>query len=107
MEAVIAIIRNLLKNTRVALIVGVVLGLLLGLIIGWGIWPKTYDDTTPEIMRADLQEDYLRMTVESYNRTGDLNTAMRRWDDLGAAAAPTLGRVQARVQTDPSYLDPA
>jgi hypothetical protein len=107
MEAVIAIIRNLLKNTRVALIVGVVLGLLLGLIIGWGIWPKTYDDTTPEIMRADLQEDYLRMTVESYNRTGDLNTAMRRWDDLGSAATPTLGRLQAHVQTDPSYLDPA
>ena len=50
MEAVLAIVRNLLKNTRVALILGVVLGLLLGLIIGWGLWPATYTDTTPELL---------------------------------------------------------
>ena len=94
MEAVIAIIRNLLQNVRTVLILGVVLGLVLGLIIGWGLWPVTYTDTTPEILRSDLQEDYLRMTIESYERTGDQQTALKRWSDLGTAALPTLQRIQ-------------
>ena len=103
MEAVTAIIRNLLQNVRTVLILGVVLGLMLGLIIGWGIWPVTYTDTTPEILRSDLQEDYLRMAVESFSRTGDAPTAIKRWTDLGTAAQPTLLRVQA----NPSLVDPA
>jgi hypothetical protein len=100
MEAVTAIIRNLLQNVRTVLILGVILGLILGLIIGWGLWPVTYTDTTPEILRSDLQEDYLRMTIESFERTGDQQTALKRWNDLGTAAGPTLQRIQ------PS-LDPA
>ena len=103
MEAVTAIIRNLLQNVRTVLIVGVVLGLLLGLIIGWGLWPVQWTDATPEVLRADLQEDYLRMAVESYSRTGDVNAAVRRWDDLGTAAAPTL----LRLQSNPGSVDPA
>lgn len=102
MEAVTAIIRNLLQNVRTVLIVGVVLGLLLGLIIGWGIWPVQWTDGTPEVLRADLQDDYLRMAVESYSRTGDVNAAVRRWDDLGTAAGPTL----LRIQSNPGYVDP-
>lgn len=94
MEAVTAIIKNLLQNVRTVLIVGVVLGLLLGLIIGWGIWPVTYTDTTPEILRSDLQDDYLRMVIDSFERTGDQQTALKRWNDLGTAALPTLQRIQ-------------
>jgi hypothetical protein len=103
MEAVTAIIRNLLQNVRTVLILGVVLGLILGLIIGWGIWPVQWTDANPEVLRADLQEDYLRMTIESFSRTGDSTTALRRWNELGSAALPTL----ARVQANPGYLDPA
>jgi hypothetical protein len=102
MEAVIAIIKNLLKNMRIVLILGVLLGLLLGLIMGWGIWPVKWTNATPEVLRSDLQEDYMRMTIDSYNRTGDINTAGQRWDNLGPAAGPTF----ARVQVDPGYLDP-
>ena len=102
MEAVIAIVKNLLKNTRVVLILGVVLGLLLGLIIGWGIWPVQWTDGTPEVLRTDLQNDYMRMIIDSYYRTGDINTASARWDSLGSAAANTF----VRVQTDPGNLDP-
>jgi len=94
MEAVIAIIKNLLQNVRTVLILGVVLGLILGLIIGWGIWPVEWTDATPEVLRADLQEDYLRMAMESYSRTGDQQTALRRWNDLGQAALPALQRLQ-------------
>ena len=102
MEAVTAITRNYLQNVRVALIIGVVLGLLLGLIIGWGLWPVQWTDATPEVLRTDLQEDYLRMAIDSFNRTGDIDTAVRRWDDMGAAAGPTL----LRVQSNPGNLDP-
>jgi hypothetical protein len=103
MEAVTAIIRNLLQNTRTALIVGAVLGLILGLIIGWGIWPVTYTSTTPELLREDLQDDYLRMAVDSFARTGDLDSAVRRYNNLGKAAGPTL----TRLQTNPAGTDPA
>ena len=102
MEAVTAIIKNLLKNTKVVLVLGVALGLLLGLIIGWGIWPVQWTGGNPEIMREDLQEDYLRMTIESFSRTGDMDTAVRRWNELGDAAGPTL----ARVQVSPGTVDP-
>ena len=95
MEAVTAIIRNLLKNPRVSLIIGVVLGLLLGFIIAWGMWPIEVTDTTPEVLRSDLQEDYMTMAAESYARTGDPNAAVRRWDDLGVAAGSTYLRLQA------------
>ena len=103
MEAVAAIAKNYLQNIRVALIVGVILGLLLGLIIGWGLWPVQWTDATPEVLRADLQDDYMRMAIDSYNRTGDVNTAVRRWDDMGTAAGPTL----LRVQQNPGNVDPA
>jgi hypothetical protein len=102
MEAVIAIIKNLLKNNRVTLVLGVVLGLLLGLLIGWQLWPVSLYDTTPEVLRADLQQDYLRMTIDSLNRTGDVDRAMARWENLGDAAGATYLAVQA----DPGYLSP-
>ena len=105
MEAVTAIIKNLLQNTRTVLIVGVVLGLILGLIIGWGIWPVTYTSTTPELLREDLQDDYMRAAIDSFARTGDLDAAVRRYDNLGKAAGPTLARIQANpAGTDPAAL---
>ena len=107
MDAVTAIIKNLLKNTKVTLIVGVVLGLLLGLIIGWGFWPVQWTDALPEVLRADLQDDYMRMAIDSYRANKNINPqaaadlAVNRWDNLGTAAGVTFGRVQA----NPSYLD--
>ena len=98
MEAVTAIIKNLLQNVRTVLILGVVLGLILGLIIGWGIWPVEFTDATPEVLRTDLQEDYLRMAMESFSRTGDQQTALTRWNALGTAAQPTLQRLQPSVE---------
>lgn len=103
MEAVIAIVKNLLKNPRVALILGVVLGLLLGLIVGWGMWPVQWTDGTPEVLRTDLQDDHIRMAAEAYARTNDPNTALRRWDDLGNAA----GDAYLRLQANPGNMDPA
>jgi hypothetical protein len=94
---------------KIVLVLGVVLGLILGLIIGWGIWPVKWTDASPEVLRTDLQEDYLRMAIDSYRLTKGLNPqaaadlAVYRWENLGAAAGPALGRVIA----NPNYLDPA
>jgi len=105
MEAVTAILKNLLKNTMVAIGAGVVLGLLVGLLIGWVIWPVQWTDATPEVLRADLQQDYLRMTIDSYNRTGDQNTAMARWDNLGKAAVATYQGLAANPgPTNPTEI---
>ncbi|MFT3895525.1 MAG: hypothetical protein QM730_28215 [Anaerolineales bacterium] len=103
MEAVTAIIRNLLKNNRVTLVLGAVLGLVLGLIFAWGVWPPKVYDTTPEVLRADLQKDYLRMTIDSLYRTGDANKALERWENLGQKGPATL----AELQKDPGNLNPA
>ena len=66
MEAVTAMSKNLLKNTAVAIGAGVVIGLLIGLLFGWVIWPVQWTNATPEVLRApDLQDDYLRMAVDS------------------------------------------
>ena len=103
MEAVIAIVRNLLTNPRIALVLGVVMGVLMGFIIAWGLWPVDVVDTTPEVMRADLQEDWLRMAAETYARTNNPDEAVRRWNDLGDAAGATYVRLQA----NPGSMDPA
>ena len=102
MEAVTAIIKNLLKNNRVTLVLGVVLGLALGLLVGWGIWPPKVYDTTPEVLRLDIQKDYLRMTIDSMNRTGDVNKALERWENLGEAGPAVF----TALQGDPGYLNP-
>ena len=109
MEAVTAIIKNLLKNMKVVLVLGVVLGLLLGLIIGWGLWPVTWASTTPELLETTVQDDYMRMAIDSYrsmkaaNPQAATDLAEDRWDWLGEAAQPAFGRVAA----NPGYLDQA
>jgi len=103
MEAMTAMTKNYMQDRRVMLILGVVLGLLLGLIIGWGIWPVQWTDATPEVLRTDLQQDYLRMTIDSYYRNGNTNLAMERYNNLGEYAASTYGY----LLTDPGYLSPA
>jgi len=107
MEAVTAIVKNLLKNMKIVLVLGVVLGLLLGLLVGWGIWPVQWTDATPQVLRSDLQEDYMRMAIDSYRANKNINPqaaadlAVSRWQNLGDAAGATYGRVQA----NPGYLD--
>lgn len=109
MEAVTAIIKNLLKNPRITLIVGVVLGLLLGLIVGWGLWPVQWTDATAEPLAEAIRDDYMRMAIDSYrvmkpaNPQAAADLAVTRWGYLGSMAGYTYGRVQA----NPSYLDPA
>jgi hypothetical protein len=102
MEAVIAIVKNLLKNPRVALILGVILGLILGLIVGWGLWPVKVTEQTPELLRADLQEDWVVMAAQSYARTNNPDEAIRVWEALG----PKANDAYISLQAKPNKIDP-
>ncbi len=92
---------DLLKKPVVVAVAGVIVGLIVGVFIGWGT--VTFANTTPAVMRPDLQEDYLRMAIESFQVDRDPNLAVRRWDDLGPAAAPMF----VEIQQNPEGINPA
>jgi hypothetical protein len=54
-------------------------------------------------MRPDLQEDYLRMAIDSFRVNRDPNLAVQRWDNLGPAAAPMF----VEIQKNPEGIDQA
>ena len=89
-------IREQLKKPLVIGIVAFVVGVIFGLVVlGWGPLKVQYYDAAPSNLRADLQEDYLRMAIDSYAQTGDFLTAKQRWDSLGTAAPAMLAKIQA------------
>ncbi len=97
MQFVVAILKKLPWST-----VGLfVIGLVLGLFLGWGT--KEFKDATPSYLRADLQVDYMRMTIDSFRLNQDPNLAVQRWQNLGLGAQPAF----AAVQADPKNIDPA
>ena len=92
-----------LKKLPIAPIVAVIIGLLIGLFIGWGT--KEFKDATPDYLRADLQEDYMRMAIDSYRLNPDPNLAVQRWKALGVGAQQAFGAIQANPKnTDPAVI---
>ena len=49
--------------------VALILGIVIGVFLGWNT--VTVVDTTPAVMRSDLQEDYLRMAIDSFGVNPD------------------------------------
>jgi hypothetical protein len=73
-------------------------GLFIGLVVlGWWLWPVQWSDAAPKHLRADLQEDYLHMAIDSYARTPDDDMLARVVDGLGKENAITL---LAKVEKD-------
>lgn len=95
-------IRTLLERNWVVAAGALVLGIALGLLYGWVINPVEWVNGTPEQLRADLQQDYLRMVIESYSANRDAPLALERYRALGAAAGDTLAAVAAQ----PGEIDP-
>ena len=79
-----------------------VLGLTLGLVWGYVIDPVDFVDATPSYLRADLQEDYLRMAIDSYRVNQSPDLAVKRWKDLGLGAQTAF----AAIQANPGNIDP-
>jgi hypothetical protein len=89
-----------LKNPLYSGLAGFVAGLIVGLpLLGWLIWPVQWTDASPQHLRSDLQVDYLRMIIDSYNRNGDEGMVQKRWLELGEAANPALEALSANPGT--------
>ncbi len=91
---------DLLKKPLVLAALACILGIIIGIPIGWGTVRVV--NTTPAVLRPDLQEDYLRMAIEAFQVDRDPNAAVKRWDALGPAAAPLF----VEVQQNPGTLNP-
>ncbi|CAG0971481.1 hypothetical protein ANAEL_01206 [Anaerolineales bacterium] len=79
-------------------------GLALGLVWAWKIDPVEFVDADPSYLRPDLQEDYLRMTIDSYSlHPEDRNLAVDRWKGLGVGAQQAF----SKIQSNPGNLNPA
>lgn len=99
MQFVVALLKKL-PFIHIGLFLG---GLILGLLWAWVIDPVDFVNATPAYLRADLQEDYLRMAIDSYRLNPDPNLALQRWQNLGVGAQ----QAYLNIQADPKYQDPA
>jgi hypothetical protein len=98
---------SFLRHPATHLVASFFMGLLIGLVVlGWAVWPIQYVDTTPEMLRSDLQVDYLRMAVDSYAVTQDANTARSRFDQLGLRKWDALDALRRESAADPRRVDP-
>jgi hypothetical protein len=99
-----AIVRSPITLLAVSFLVGMTIGLV---VLGWAVWPIQYVDTTPEMLRSDVQVDYLRMAVDSFAVNLDTNTARSRFDQLGLRKWDTLDALRRESAVDPVRTDPA
>ncbi|HBG75248.1 MAG: hypothetical protein A2X25_12640 [Chloroflexi bacterium GWB2_49_20] len=96
---------SLLAYLKKPLILGIFAGILgfgLGLSWGWGIQPVQWKDAPPSLLHAVYQEDYLRMTIDSYGLNGNQSLAVKRWESLGELAKGSL----ETIQQNPGSQDP-
>lgn len=91
---------DVVKKQIILIVLSLIIGLAIGVPLGWATVRVV--NTTPSVMREDLQEDYLRMAIDSFRVNRDPNLAVRRWDALGPAAAGMF----VRIQKEPAGIDP-
>lgn len=94
---------DLFKKPLIAAIAAGIVGLAIGLLFAWVIWPTNIVDTTPEILRADHREDYLRMAIDSFEANPDPELARIRWQNLGSENAATAFKA---IIANPGDQDP-
>jgi len=96
---------DMLKRPVVVGTLALVLGLVLGLVWGWGVMPVEWYDAPANLLRSDLQDEYLRMSIDSYRVNGDENLAVKRYTDLGENAPGLLQNIKASPgKLDPNFL---
>ncbi len=95
-------ITDLLKKPIVAAVAGVILGFALGLFYGYMIDPVEWTDLPISSTRADLQDDYLRMAIDSYAVNRDEPLALRRYQETG----PNAYAIMQQIKAAPGKLNP-
>jgi len=82
------------KRPLIKILVAGITCFLLGLMWAWVIQPVQWVNATPEVLRSDLKEDYLRMAIDSFyvNRNQDL--AVQHFRALGKKGPEILVLIQ-------------
>jgi hypothetical protein len=97
------LIELLFKKPLFVGVVALIFGIIIGVFIGWNT--VVVANTTPAVMRSDLQEEYLRMAIDSFGVNPDPNLAVQRWQSLGSAAAPAFSDIQKNPgKTNPAFI---
>lgn len=99
---------SILGYLKKPVILGIVIGILgfsLGLLWGWVIQPVEWKDASPTLLHELYQEDYLRMTIDSYGLNGNKELAIKRWEALGEAGKKNLEYILQNPGTqDPTLI---
>jgi hypothetical protein len=83
-------------------LVAAIIGVAIGMVYAWVINPVQWVDGEPQQLRADLQEDYMRMAIDSHSVNRDAELALIRFEALGENGSATL----VAVSEDPQELSP-
>lgn len=85
----------------VAPLLAFLLGLVIGLpILGWYVVPVKWYDADVVHLRADLQDDYIRMVAGSYAQNRDIQLAAQRMTGFGETTATAIQH--AIAQSNPA-----
>ena len=93
---------NITNRKWVLPLVALIIGVAIGMVYAWVINPVQWVDGEPQQLRADLQEDYLRMAIDSYSVNRDADLALIRFQALGENGSVTL----VAVSEDPQEISP-
>ena len=86
------------RKPWVMIVGGLLLGLVLGLIYAWAINPVEWTDASIDMLRPELQEDYMRMAIDSYSVNQDVATAQARYNAVGENNELILAQIEANPE---------
>jgi hypothetical protein len=98
-------IREQLGQKWVLAGLALVIGIALGVGYAWGLNPVEWKDATPDLLRHDLQVDYLRMAIDSYSLNKNADQAVERYQALGDFGPEALRLVgESPEEVDPTAI---
>jgi hypothetical protein len=89
-------VRDTLKKPLVIGGIALIIGIMIGwFALGWWLAPVEWTDAGIKHLRADLKEEYLRMAIDSFAMSPDVNLAKDRFAALGKDSSKILQQVEA------------
>jgi len=83
------------KKPWVIIVAGLLVGLILGLIYAWAVNPVQWTDAPIDMLRPELQEEYMRMAIDSYSVNQDVAQAQARYNAVGENKELVLAQIEA------------